>query len=193
MQTTDISTYIHHFSYLGIFLWFLVFEQFTPIPEEVSLISLGYICKHNHLNLFVAGGFALAGLLIVDNTLFYLSGKGRRFTGKLAQNYDGKLLSELKGELRTHTTRTLIICALLPKVRFLSPILAASSGVGWKQFFVVNTLTTLFYVSGYIASGVFFHQGLASVLSHMQTFQHLIFILIITFIFIWLVIKVRKS
>lgn len=96
MQTTDIADYIQQFSYLGIFIWFLVIEQLTPIPEEVSLISLGYLCMHNHLDLFIAGGFSLAGLLITDNGLFYLSAKGRLLTDKLTRNYNGKVMSKLK-------------------------------------------------------------------------------------------------
>lgn len=192
MHATDISSYIHQFSYWGIFLWFLVIEQLTPIPEEVSLISLGYICIHNHLSLLVAGGVSLAGLLITDNALFYLSVKSRRYTGQLTKNYNGKLMSRLKKDLKTHTTRTLILCALLPKVRFLSPIIAATSGIGWKKFFIVNSLTTLSYVAVYVCSGILFHQGLARVLSQMQMVQHIVFIGIIVVIFISVLIKFRK-
>lgn len=192
MQTIDISTYIHQFSYLGIFFWFLIIEQLTPIPEEVSLISLGYICMHNHLNLFIAGGLSLVGLLTTDNALFYLSKKGRRFTDKLQRNYNGKLLSRFKKEIHTHTTRTLVLCALLPKVRFLSPIIAATSGIDWKRFFIINSLTTCAYVTVYTVSGVLFHQGLSNILSQMQTVQHLVFILTVTIICIWVISKLRK-
>lgn len=192
MQTTDLNTYIQHFSYFGIFLWFLVIEQLMPIPEEVSLISLGYLCIHNHLNPFIAGGFSLAGLLITDNILFYLSFKGNRYTERWTKNFNSKLLLKLKSNLQTHSTRTLIFCALLPKIRFLSPIIAATSEVRWKHYFVVNSLTTLAYVTIYAGSGIVFHQSLTRIFSQMQAVQHIVFLGIITIIFVVLMIRLRK-
>lgn len=63
----DISQYVYHFSYLGIFLWFAVIEQFTPIPEDVSLITIGYISMHTPLDPWLASGVSLIGLLTADN------------------------------------------------------------------------------------------------------------------------------
>ena len=192
MGTTELNNYIIHFSYVGIFLWFLIIEQLTPIPEEVSLITLGYICTHNHLNMFIAGTFALTGLLLADNILFYLSFKSQDYTKKLTQGYSVKVLNRLRDRLKNNGTQTLIICALLPKVRFLSPLIAATSGITWKKFFVVNSLTTLAYLTFYISGGILFHHSLARLLLRMESARHLIFIVTMAAILAIVIFCVKK-
>ena len=54
-------------SYFGIFIWFLFLDQLTPIPEEVTLLSIGYIAKNHLINPYYAGLSAFLGLTIIDN------------------------------------------------------------------------------------------------------------------------------
>ena len=78
MPHTDLSGYIYHLSWFGIFLWFAFLEQLTPIPEEISLMTLGYISLITSLNPLISGAVALAGLLTADNLLYYFSMKGNK-------------------------------------------------------------------------------------------------------------------
>lgn len=176
MEHNDLSTYISSFSYLGIFLWFALLEQLTPIPEEVSLISLGYICSHSSLNPVIAGVVSTFALLTTDNVFFYLSLKGNNLVKKTIGNVNNRLLNKLKTSLNKNAKSALLMFALLPKLRFLSPIIAPAAGVSWKLFFTVNSIATVLYVSFYIVAGILFHKQLAKGLKELNLTQHLTFI-----------------
>lgn len=192
MPQADISSYIIHLSYVGIFLWFLILEQLTPLPEEVSLMSVGYIAIHNNLNPFLCGIAALTGLLICDNMLFYLSLKGNKLAQKLLHKITPKLMDRIKKSLETSTTKTLFVSALLPKLRFFSPLIAAALNVTWKQFFFVDTAATLFYVLVYMLIGIFFHNQLDAFLTEMKIIQHSVFTLLMIAVAIFIAFKAKK-
>src|SRR6266540_2488007 len=179
----DISSYIVHLSYLGIFLWFLIIEQLTPIPEEVSLMSVGYISIHANLNPLLSGIAALIGLLITDNVLFYLSAKGSKFSQKLLGKINHQLLEKIKRNLKKRSGITIFVGALLPKLRFFNPIIIGTMNITFKQFFLINGAATLLYVSVYMSIGIFFHQQLNIVLKELKLVQHAIFIFVMVLIF----------
>src|SRR5215831_6395640 len=75
LGTPGFSTFIARFGYIGIVVWFLTFDQFTPLPEEVSLLIIGYLSAHKVFHPAIAGVFCLAGFLTVDTIYFFLSTK----------------------------------------------------------------------------------------------------------------------
>lgn len=171
-----------HLSYFGILLWFSVLEQFTPVPEEAALLSLGYICAHGKLNVFVAGTVSLTGLLIADSVLFFISRKGAAFISRLFLKANPNLVQKLRSDFASHTARTIIISALLPKVRFMSPIVAASSGIPFTRFISVNGAITAIYVVFYIIAGMFFYDQIGFLSFHLKAWRHLIFAVLIALI-----------
>lgn len=176
MHQQDVVQYVLQFSYLGIFLWFAFIEQVTPVPEEVSLMSLAYITMHTALNPWISGLVALSGLTVADNTFYYLSFSGNKLIGRLTGKVNSKLLDKLKVKIRTKPVPAILTMGLLPKLRFLSPILAAATGISWKLFFGINLIVTTFYVAVYMLIGIFFHTQLQSILKELHTWQHIIFI-----------------
>lgn len=192
MPQHDVSFYVTHLSYPGIFLWFLVIEQLTPIPEEVSLMSVGYISMHANLNPFVCGIVSLSGLLITDNFLFYLSRKGNKFSKKLLNKLNHNLIEKIKEKLRKKTGVTIFVGALVPKLRFFNPIIAGAVEVTWKQFLIFNAAATLLYVTAYMCIGIFFHSQLTMILKKLEYMQHAIFIGVMIVIAIYIAFKAKK-
>jgi membrane protein DedA with SNARE-associated domain len=192
MPHTDLPGYISQFSWLGIFLWFAFIEQLTPVPEEISLMTLGYVSISTSLNPLLSGAVAAIGLLTADNLLFYFSLKGNKLTRKLTDKTNTQLLDRLRQNLQQHAKKTLIIMALLPKLRFLSPIISAAAGISWKLFLVINSAATLFYVAAYMLIGIVFHKQLKAVLHELKLWQHIIFIAVMAFIAVFLILKIRK-
>jgi membrane-associated protein len=192
MPQQDITEYIYHLSYFGIFLWFAFIEQLTPIPEEISLISLGYISMHTSLNPLISGLVSIIGLLTADNLFFYLSLKGNKLAKKLMGSINHQLTERIKHNLQSNSKETLIVMALLPKLRFLSPIISAVAGISWKLFFLVNSLATVFYVTVYMLIGILFYAQLKAVLQQLQIWQHVIFISVMIPVAVFLVTRIRK-
>lgn len=192
MPGTDLPGYIFHLSYLGIFLWFAFIEQVTPVPEEVSLITLGYISIHTGLNPFICGVVSAIGLLTTDNLLYYLSLKGKKLSRKLFAKPDQRLVSRIKQNLHDNPKKTLIIMALLPKLRFLSPIVSATSGISWKIFLYVNSVVTVFYVCVYMLLGILFQHQLQAVFQELEMWQHIIFSIVMIAVAVLIILRIRK-
>lgn len=188
----ELSGYIAAFSYPGIYIWFAVLEQLTPIPEEVSLTSLGYIARQAHLNYIACWLTSLAGLLSTDTFLFYIALKGNRITERLLDKINPKIVDKLKERLKAHPARAILVFALLPKLRFLSPIICGTGGISFRLFFILNLMATACYTTFYMVVGILFHRQLNRILHTLLTMQHLVFIgsmLLLTGLIIW---KLRK-
>lgn len=94
MSAHGLTHYI--FTYPGIFLWFAIIEQFTPIPEEVALMTVGYISMHTSLNPVLCGAVSVVGLLTADNIFFYLALKGNKLSERALKKVNHKLLDKMK-------------------------------------------------------------------------------------------------
>jgi len=188
----DLTHYIEQLAYAGILLWFMVMEQFTPIPEEVSLITLGYLCKHTALNPLLAGLTALGGLLAMDNALYYLSKSGNKLVAKLLRRTGKRTLHRIQDKLQTKPVVTIFVAALLPKLRFFSPMVAASMKVSWRLFFTVDLVATALYVAVYMLCGILFYGQLASLLQRQQLLQHVIFVLCMVLALLIIVYLLKK-
>ena len=69
-------------SYLGIFIWFLFLDQLTPIPEEVTLLSIGYIAERHLINPYFAGLAAFLGVTIIDTVFYWLAYSGNKIINR---------------------------------------------------------------------------------------------------------------
>jgi membrane protein DedA with SNARE-associated domain len=192
MQHNDIAYYILQFSYFGIFLWFAVIEQLTPIPEEVYLMSAGYIAIHAHMNIVFCGVAAVAGLLVTDNLLFYFAFKGNKFSQKLLKKINHELLDKIKVRLQKKAAITIFIGALVPKLRFFNPLIAGSINIKFRIFFFANALATALYVVVYMSIGILFHRQLNFILKKLDFLQHGVFIGVMIVIALFLIIKMSK-
>ena len=78
-------------SYLGIFIWFLFLDQLTPIPEEVTLLSIGYIAERHLINPYFAGLAAFLGVTIIDTVFYWLADSGNKIINRFKNNISEKL------------------------------------------------------------------------------------------------------
>jgi membrane protein DedA with SNARE-associated domain len=175
METHDIAYYITNYSYLGIFIWFSLIDQLTPIPEELVLVTVGYIAHTDLVNPFFAGIAALLGLMLVDNTYYFLAHKGNKWTEKIAKKKRGQVLQKFQDKLQKHQLRTLFIISFIPKVRFFGPILAGLAKMPYRKFFIVNMCGSLAYVSIYLSLGIFFHNAMENLVKQVDIVRHSIF------------------
>lgn len=192
MGNFNLSDYVNQFSYLGIYLWFAVLEQLTPIPEEAFLVSLGYIAIKAGLNIPLCGITAVAGLISCDMFLFLVAHKGSRLAKNILHKVNRGIIGKIRYNLKQHPVKTLIVMALIPKIRFVSPIVSGIAHIRWQTFVLVNTLATAFYVSVYVGLGVVFHNGLSSLMKKIEWAQHIIFIAAIVVAAIYVIFRIKK-
>lgn len=188
----EIPSY-HQISYIGIFLWFLFLDQLTPVPEEVTLLSIGYIAEHNLINPFLAGFVAFLGLSIIDNVFYWLAFSGNRIINRLRNALSNKLQIKYSQKLKENPVRTLLILSFIPKIRFFSPIFAGLFRVKWRLFFWVNGLGTILFVTIYIAAGMLFHHSLEYLLKELEVIRHSVFIISMLILTVIVFFKFKKE
>lgn len=180
-------------SYLGVFIWFLFLDQLTPIPEEVTLLSIGYIAEHHLINPYFAGLAAFMGLTIIDSVFYWLAYSGNKLINRFKNNISEKLQEKYLKGLKEHSVRTILILSFIPKVRFFSPIFAGMFHVRWQTFFVVNGIGTIIFIAGYIAAGMLFNKSLEYLLKEVELLRHSIFIVFMILITIGVFFKFTRK
>ena len=174
LKTPGFTHFIQHFGYVGILVWFITFDQFTPFPEEISLLVVGYLSAHHIFNPVIAGLFSLAGFLAVDTAYFFLSKKGSGFIKKRTKG-SSALMQSLKEKLKTNLPKSLLIICFIPRMRMFAPILAGSLRLPFKKFLLFDAMALLVFTSLYLALGVIFHRTLSRVIQKAQGLQNIIF------------------
>ena len=149
LKTPDFFQFVARFGYIGILVWFLTFDQLTPIPEEVSLLIVGYLSAHEVFNPVIAGIFCLSGFLIVDTVYFFLSKKGSSWIKKKTKG-SSSFMESYKNKLKTNTPRAILILCFIPRMRMFAPIWAGSMKFPSKFFFVRSNCAGSFYSRLYI-------------------------------------------
>ncbi len=184
---TDFQELIVQYSYLGIFLWFIFFDQVTPIPEELILISMGFAANQGLMNPFAGVGAALLGLVIVDNVYFGLTRSGKYFFKRLKKPKVVKTMERFQTRIREHDWQTILLLSFFPKLRFLTPFMAAAAGIPWLRFSMLNASASAAYVVLYVLVGIFFERQLAHIRLENLIFYIMGFVTIIgIFTFIWM-------
>ena len=176
LQSQEFQNYFHRFGYIGVYIYFVTVDQISPIPEEISLVLIGYLAAHGLINPFFAGIFSLLAFFTIDVIYFYLTITGNRLIKKFVSNADSPKMAHYKEEIKNHTPKTLLILSFIPRVRLFSPVIAALAGLKFVTFMIYNGLGLLLFIAVYISIGVVFHKSINTLLPKLGVYQHVIFI-----------------
>lgn len=190
-EIPDFSEYIKIFGYFGIFLFFVTVDQITFIPEEITLLTIGYLAFQGVFNPFLAGGISLSAFLTVDTTYFYLTKKGKKFTKRFREKTNKNFL-RIEEKLKRNFPKTLLIVCFIPRMRLWAPIISEALGIPIKRFLTYDSISLILFTATYISLGMIFHSGLHSLLAEVEVLQHIIFSTFIVLAGIFIVVAVKK-
>lgn len=172
-------------SYLGVFGISLLANAILPFPEEITLLSLGYLAGIGVFHFGFLIPICILGLLISDTVLYKLSYHGSSFTTKLyeklfASRFD--FLNNLSGE---RLERVILISRFMVYFRFLAPFLSGYYKLSFKRFLSYEISALSVYVSLYILIGFFLRNQLERVILGIGVVQNIIIaILILAIVFV---------
>jgi membrane-associated protein len=191
----EIPDYIQHLSYTGIFLWFLLTQLIIvmPIPEEVVLISIGYVSATGVWNPFIAAAIALATLILSDGIFYFLSRSGNRYVARLVRRSEGGAFAKAEAQMKRDMPRAVFTLTFIPRLRFFGPVLAGMLKLKWPAFFLADASALVIHVSVYTFLGFFFHKSLAGLFKNLAVLQHALFIAAIIVIGAIAGVVVRKK
>jgi membrane-associated protein len=181
-------------SYLGIFMWFLLFPLLmTPIPDEIFIISIGYMASIGLINPFIAGLLAVLAYAISDNVVFHLSSVGSSFVKKFKDRLNAKIFVKFERSMKHNLFRTMLTIAFIPKIKTFGPVLAGILKVRWYIFLFYDSLALLLYASFYIAIGFIFHKSILFLFEELTKLETVLFYLMLLFL-AWIVLSalIRK-
>ncbi len=174
----EIPEYIQHLSYTGIFLWFLLTQLIIvmPIPEEVVLVSIGYVSASGAWNPFVAAAIAFATLILSDGVFYFLSRSGNRYVARLVRRSEGGAFAKAEAQMKRNMPRAVFTLTFIPRLRFFGPVLAGMLKLKWHAFFLADASALAIHVSVYTLLGFVFHKSLAGLFKNVAVLQHALFI-----------------
>lgn len=195
LKTPGFTNFVHRLGYIGILIWFISFDQLTPIPEEVSLLIVGYLSAHGIFNPVLAGLVSLAGFLIVDTIYFFLSKKGSSFVKKKIKGL-ASFMDSYKEALKTHHFKAILMLCFIPRMRMFAPILAGSMKLSFRRFLLFDAISLTAFTTIYLLLGIIFHKSLAALIAKTKGLQNIVFfaaVFIIAAVIIYFVAKKKEG
>lgn len=175
-------------SYVGIFIPLTFIGYILPIPEEILLLSVGYVAGFGAINLYTALAVAILGIMIGDNTLFFLIRGSSKYIRWLEKKIEKHKLLEHRHLMERNMGKTIFLLRFLSGLRILAPFLAGSMRVRWRIFFLYHTLAVLIYAPSLIFLGYYFRNQIVAFMAGIGVFNRLLFvgIMAIVGIAVWL-------
>jgi membrane-associated protein len=193
LEIHGLPYYISVFGYCGIFLFFLTIDQITPIPEEVSLLTIGYLSSKGIFDPFIAGLIALITFLLVDTSYFFIVKKGKKLSQRLTKKTRSPIFKKMRGRLQNNLPKTLFILCFIPRMRQWVPMASSALEISYKRFIRYDAMSLTLFTALYISLGLIFHKGLNSLMAKLESVQNLIFIITLGFLTVGIFIFVKRS
>lgn len=196
LDSPQFSGFIQHFGYIGIYLWFISFDQITPFPEEISLLIIGYLSAIGVFNPVLAGACCLLGFITVDSLYFFLSKKGSAFIKRKTKGLS-RLMQRYRDKIKQHSFKVFFILCFIPRMRLFVPVLAGTTNYSFKKFLVFNGLSLSIFTTIYLSLGLIFYKSLGQVISKMKGLQNYIFFgtigIVAIIIIVWVIHRNKKA
>lgn len=185
--------------YPGVALIMFAENLFPPIPSEVVLPFAGSLVATGQLSLF---GVLISSTIgaVLGTGLFYYLGHllGETRTRALIRRY-GRWLALDEGDLdhslalfQRHDRSIIFFGRFLPGVRTLISLPAGIARMRLGTFLLYTTLGTLAWNALLVGAGVLLGQNWQRILSIVDQYETLFWILVALFVLYFLVTRVRK-
>jgi membrane protein DedA with SNARE-associated domain len=175
-----IST-LHEFSYLGLFALLAGGAIVVPIPEEVTLLTAGYLVAIGIISAPLGILASTLGLLAGDAFLFYLAKVGGSYAKKLRARVNKIGLERTWIFSPEQPLRAVFILRFLTGIRFIAPIYAGFEEASWKWFLAIDILAILIFVPSMFWLGYEFNHSIIAFIAGFELVRHTLFIIVLAF------------
>jgi membrane-associated protein len=162
------------YSYLGVFIIGLLANMVIPVPEEVSLLTLGYLSGTGVFTVFFVIPLLILGLLLSDTFLYYLSRRGSRITTNFYKKFFESRFDFLKDMNNDRLEKIIIFSRFFAFFRFLAPFLAGMHKVPFKRFIYLEVISITLYTSIYVFLGYYLQNQVERIISGVNILGHII-------------------
>jgi membrane protein DedA with SNARE-associated domain len=174
-----VSSYIEHFTYVGLFLVLVLCGLGLPVPEDLALLTGGFLVHRGITQYPTTLAISFVGVVAGDNSLFFL---GRRF-GTSVLRYLGFVrprilprIERLKIFMDRHGHMAIFYARFLAGVRALVYLTAGSAGVSPRRFVIYDALGAVISVPLVVSVGYFFGHQIDLAIRYLGGFDRLVLV-----------------
>lgn len=167
-----------------------------PMPEDVILITAGFLSSLGKFPLWVAVLLGLVGVLSGDAVLFFL---GRRYGENVFRlPIVRRMMSEEKlaramARVRENGRAICFVARFLPGLRSPIYLMAGAMGIPPRTYMVQDGLAASISVPVWVVAGWYFGPEIESALLWARDFQGVLLVVVLSGIAAWVLWKWRAS
>lgn len=175
-----VISFLQHFSYIGVFSSIVVSGYVLPVPEEVVLITIGYLSATGLFSFWMAIIVSFLATIASDIFLYALAKKDSKFTNRLKAKVQKNQYVQGWMEKPNQIGRAVFCMRFFVGLRFLGPILAGAMNVSLRKFIFFDTLALLIYVPFFVITGFYFSHSFLKIITRVEAVRHMLFAVAIT-------------
>lgn len=187
-----IKSLISSIPYYGMVGFAIIASLFPGIPEEVFLLVVGYMVGTGDVPVVSTILFLIAGFLIMDSALFYLSRRGAKVMIWFRNRLLGSDFDHQSDFLKKHISWVIFISRFALYVRWIGPILAGGVKTKWKDFLLVDFVALSVYVPTMIFFGAYFRNRIEKIVAGVNLAGNIIIAVILVFLVVSAVLWFRR-
>jgi membrane protein DedA with SNARE-associated domain len=174
-----VSSYIQHFTYLGLFIVLLLCGVGLPVPEDIALLAGGFLVHRGITRYPITLAVAFVGVVAGDNSLFFI---GRRFGSGIVHYFEimrphaHRRIKRLQEFMHRHGNRAIFYARFLAGVRALIYLTAGSLGVEPVRFLLYDTMGAVISVPLVVSIGYLFGKQIEMVIRYAGGFDRVVVI-----------------
>lgn len=179
-------------SYIGILGISILANVFIPFPEEVVLLGLGYLSGTGHFNIFILIPIVMAGLLLSDIGMYYLSRGGNKWVNLFYKKIFAKKLGDKMIWVNENINKVVFFSRFMVQLRFLGPFMAGRVKMPFLKFLKIEILALIIYVPLLLGLGKYFYKRLSFIIDGVNVVRNAILIAV-GFIIVFALFKILKN
>jgi membrane protein DedA with SNARE-associated domain len=145
--------------YALLFLWLAAEQAALPVPSIPLLLACGALMRDGRMHPALVLAYGLAACLLADSVWFHVGkrggGKVLRLLCRIALEPDS-CVRRTENALIRYGPRSLLVAKFVPGLNAVAAPMAGSSGVGFLQFLLFDSLGVLIWITAYAGAGYLF-------------------------------------
>jgi membrane protein DedA with SNARE-associated domain len=180
---------------LGILAALLAAGVGFPIPEDLTLLTAGYLVWHGDVSFGLILPIALFGILAGDSTLYWIGRKlGRRLLAHrwLAHRLTPARIGRIEGYFNRHGEKTVLFARFAAGARSLFYLTAGMMRLPWHRFLLFDLPAGMISATVWILVGRRFGSQIDQVRHTVHRVQHWVGLVVVAVFAAWLIARVLR-
>lgn len=147
-----------------------------PLPEDVALITGGYLAYLGHANVGTMLAVGFLGILAGDSAVFFLGRLGRKARGRkpgglLGRHLGPERIAKVEAQFKRRGATMVMIARFLPGVRAATYFVAGGAHMSYRRFVLFDGLAALLSAPIFVFAGWYFGGQISQVIGWAERFH----------------------